>query len=147
MLLNSTTIAYTDQNDQCLKILDIEKREQLYSIKLSQESHIFAVQEFDYEMNPFAFVKDEEKISLINMRNCKIVKVIDSKYGEWDKQGSLINIRISKEQTEQTYRLFDVQRYDTFGQIVDKLVKKLFITQKDKCNASAKIREITIKLP
>ncbi|CDW79313.1 UNKNOWN [Stylonychia lemnae] len=126
VLVTSNTIAYSDNDDHCLKIFDIEQRKQIHQIKLAKHPHIFVVQDYDYELNPFAFVKDNEKISLINLRNYQIVKVIDSKYNHflsWNKNGSLINERIKKEEAGSIYRLIDVQRDNTSVEIREIIVK------------------------
>ncbi|CDW72039.1 UNKNOWN [Stylonychia lemnae] len=127
MLVNFRTIAYTDSNGHYLKIFDILKRYYKNSIKLSESPHIFRVQEYDYETNPFAFLKDEEKISLINLRNCQIIKIIDAKYNHlmsWNKNGSLINKRVASEDGK-FYRLVDLQRDEKFFEIREIMIKAL----------------------
>ncbi|CDW86511.1 UNKNOWN [Stylonychia lemnae] len=104
------------------KILSI----MLVNSKIIKEKGWFNVQYYDYDLNPFAFVKDYEKISLINFRNYQIIRVIDSRYIYNNKNGRLINMRIYKEgESQQIYRLFDVQRSDR----------------------SAEIREIRLRIP
>ncbi|CDW83517.1 UNKNOWN [Stylonychia lemnae] len=110
----SFTIAYTTGNpDHSLKIFESRKKKQIHCIKLQGNPYIFKLEDYDYELNPIAFVKDNQRISLINLKNYQIVKVIDSKYNHLHsrrKESSLKHLRINKEEAEKVYKLIDVQR-------------------------------------
>ncbi|CDW74533.1 UNKNOWN [Stylonychia lemnae] len=116
-------------------MFDIELKQELNSIKLQYNSTLYKVDGFDYQLNPFAFIKDSNKISLINLRDFQTVEIIDSFIGnqnnDWIKNHNLLNFKIENVAEGQIYELIDVQ---------DK-------SEQMKNQNKTEIRKISIKIP
>ncbi|CDW79547.1 UNKNOWN [Stylonychia lemnae] len=119
ILVRLDIIAYSEKDH--LKIFDIKRKKLIKSIICPNYPHLFKIQDYNYKQNPFAFVKSNNSISLFNLRNYQLTKVIDSKYCYISKMCSLINIRIGN--SDQKYRLIEIQRYDCQAEIREIIVK------------------------
>ncbi|CDW76125.1 camk family protein kinase [Stylonychia lemnae] len=90
-----------------LKILDVKYKVELQSIDLSKGSFIYPVLNYDFTTYPFAFVKDEHSVSLINMSNYQIVNVIKSNCSRSDNQQL-----IQERSQDNTFRFIDIQLFE-----------------------------------
>ncbi|CDW74838.1 UNKNOWN [Stylonychia lemnae] len=110
MLIKQNVIAafVRNQDDEYqLKILDIKSRQELHTIDLNESTYIYPALAYDYIQYPFAFIKDQNNISLINTNNYQITTIIQC-YCSFSEQ-QLIQYR----DQDNKYKLIDIQMYET----------------------------------
>ncbi|CDW77616.1 UNKNOWN [Stylonychia lemnae] len=123
ILINQNTLAFTCEIDgnHYLKIYNIELKNQINSIKLQSWSYLYGIDGYDYDLNPFAFIKELNQVSVINFRNYQIVKVVDSEFSHrLNKSQCLVSMKLNDE-TGNKYKLYDVQVTKQDSQYVSKL--------------------------
>ncbi|CDW86538.1 UNKNOWN [Stylonychia lemnae] len=123
LLIKQNTLAFTCKIDgkYYLKIYNIELKKEIQSIELKSWSFIYAIDKYDYELNPFAFIKEYNQVSVINFINYQMVKVVDSEFIHFGNKSQCLAIMKLKDETGNKYQLYDVQVDEKDSQYVSKL--------------------------
>ncbi|CDW79171.1 UNKNOWN [Stylonychia lemnae] len=109
-----------------LQILNIKKGYLIYSIQLQKRPHLFPIHQYNFNLNPFAFIQDQESISIINLRNYSSTNLIALKFSDLKsrkKQQSLVNYKIKGKENFNTYKLIYLNKMQELTQIREVKIK------------------------
>ncbi|CDW77967.1 UNKNOWN [Stylonychia lemnae] len=115
MLLRPFIIAFTcivGHSKSYLKIFDIKRKQYIVNVKLPSISYLYGIAGYDYNYNPFAFIKDDNQVSLINFRNQKIVKVVNSVFSHQIYKSQCFANKQLKKTDRNKFIFYDVQNIE-----------------------------------